>query len=188
MGFVRNILALLGLLACVGLCWGAITFHGFDPAAGRLYLDLVRDLARSGNPAEAMVWKREVAKGLGFDEVDQSIRSLALDLNIRDVGALPLGDQVAAMQGRPWRKMKVYLYCNPLTAAAMVDYATAYAAWLPCRVSLVEDAAGRLWLYTLNMDYMLHGGRPLPAEVAAQGEAVRNAILTLMDKAAEGDF
>ncbi|SOC18425.1 DUF302 domain-containing protein [Rhodobacter maris] len=188
MGFLRNILALLGLLVLVGLGWGAMTFRGFDPAAGRLYLNLAGELARSGNPAEAMVWKREVAEGLSYEEVDESIRSLAMDLNIRDVGALPLGDQVAAMKGAPWRKLKVYLYCNPLTAAAMVDYATAYAAWLPCRVSLVEDEQGRLWLYTLNMDYMLHGGRPLPADVAAQGEAVRNSILSLMDKAAEGDF
>ncbi|MFD2175849.1 DUF302 domain-containing protein [Rhodobacter lacus] len=188
MGVLRTILALVGFLALVCLGWGALTFRGFDPAAGRLYLSLAQELARTGNPAEAMVWKRQVAEGLSYDEVDQSIRSLAMDLNIRDVGALPLGDQVAAMKGAPWRKMKVYLYCNPLTAAAMVDYATAYAAWLPCRVSLVEDAEGRLWLYTLNMDYMLHGGRPLPADVAAQGEAVRSAILALMDKAAEGDF
>ncbi|SOC00458.1 uncharacterized protein SAMN05877809_102620 [Rhodobacter sp. JA431] len=188
MSLLRNILALLGVVALCSLGWAAFTFRGFDPAAGGLYLSLVQDLAKNGNPAEAMVWKRKVAEDLSYEEVDESIRSLAMDLNIRDVGALPLGDQVSSMKGEDWRKMKVYLYCNPLTAAAMVDYSTAFAAWLPCRVSLVEDETGALWLYTLNMDYMLHGGRPLPDAVAAEAETVRNSILSLMDKAAVGDF
>ncbi|MEZ5703501.1 MAG: hypothetical protein R3E42_18400 [Burkholderiaceae bacterium] len=37
------------------------------------------------------------------------------------------------------------------------------AAYLPCRVSLVEHDDGSLWLYTLNMDMMVKMGRGLPA-------------------------
>ncbi len=188
MGILRNLLAATGLVAILATGWAVLTFRGFEPAAARVYYDMAQQLIETGNAAEATVWKRQVAEGLSFDEVDESIRSLAASLNIKDVGALPLGEQVEAMMGAEWRRLKIYLYCNPLTAATMVDHSDAYAAWLPCRVSLLEDAKGRLWLYTLNMDLMLHGGRPLPEPVLAEANTVRETIVTLMDKAAAGEF
>ncbi len=188
MGLARNALALLGLLTLLLAALGVAVFARFDRAAPGLYGSMLRDIVATGNPAEAMVWKRRVADGLSFEDVDLSIQSLAADLNMKDVGALPLGDQVAAMKGQPWRQLKVYLFCNPLTAAKMVEYSPAYAAWLPCRVSLVEDASGGLWLYALNMDVMLHGGTPLPTDLADEAEGARDAIFTLLDKAASGDF
>lgn len=188
MGSVRNALAVLGAMAAVATALGLFAFRGFDPGAARLYVGLAQALAETGDPAASMVWKRRVSDGLSFEEVDASIRSLAADLNIRDVGALPLGEQVSAMRGEAWRRLTVYLYCNPLTAAAMVEHSEAFAAWLPCRVSLLEDGDGALWLYTLNMDVLLHGGRPLPVGVREEAEAIRSAIVALLDRAAEGEF
>ena len=132
--------------------------------------------------------KRRVADGLTFEEVDDSIQSVALAENIRDVGQLPLGEQVALMQGSDWRQLKIYLYCNPLTAAKMVEYSEAFAAYLPCRIALVEDDDGALWLYSLDMDMMIHGGKPLPPDLKAEAERVKKVILTILDKAATGDF
>ncbi len=188
MRFLRNLLALVGLLAVLGVGYVAWTFRGFDPQAPMVYWNMAKDLAATGNSADATVWKRKVADGLSYDDVDQSVQSTALSDNIKDVGQLPLGDQVAAMQGKPWRKLKLYLYCNPLTAAKMVDYSDAYSAYLPCRIALVEDKQGQLWLYSLNMDMMIHGGKPLPPDLLKEAESVRSTILDIMDKAAAGDF
>lgn len=188
MGIIRNILALVGLLALVGVVWLAGTFHGFDPQAATVYWNMGRRLAETGNAAEATVWKRKVKDGISFDDVDQSIKSVATSENIKDVGALPLGDQVGAMLGKPWRKLKIYLYCNPLTAAKMVDYSEAYSAYLPCRVALVEDKQGALWLYSLDMDMMIHGGKPLPPDLRKEAEHVRQIILDVLDKASAGEF
>ncbi|WP_428545801.1 DUF302 domain-containing protein [Profundibacter sp.] len=157
MGFIRNIFALLGVVA-VGLAiWLGpalykykVAFDGFDDQAFDTYKSMMDRLAETGNSAAATVWKAKVAEGLTFEDVDQSIKQVAIDRNIKGVGELPLGDQVAAMTGKPWRKLNIYLYCNPLTAAKMVEYDPAYAAYLPCRVSLVEDNTGQLWLYTLD--------------------------------------
>ena len=188
MALVRNLLALVGLAALIGVAFALGTFRDFDPKAASVYWDMTKRLAATGNSAEATVWRRKVAAGLSFQEVDQSIQSIANSENIKDVGALPLGDQVTAMQGKPWRKLKIYLYCNPLTAAKMVDFSEAYAAYLPCRVSLVEDKTGALWLYSLDMDMMIHGGKPLPSDLKAEAERVKKVILTILDKAATGDF
>ena len=161
---------------------------GFDPQAMTVYKNMTLKLLETGNPAEATVWKRQVKDGLSFDDVDNAIKTVAAEMNIKDVGALPLGDQVTAMQGKPWRKLKIYLYCNPLTAAKMIDYSDAYSAYLPCRVSLLEDAKGKLWLYSLDMDMMIHGGKPLPPELKKEAEKVKEIILAVLDRGAKGEF
>jgi hypothetical protein len=188
MNVVRTLLALVGLLAILAVAGAAWSFRGFDSQAAGVYWNMAKRLAETGNAAEATVWKRKVAEGLTFEEVDESIQSVALTENIRDVGQLPLGDQVGLMQGGDWRKLKIYLYCNPLTAAKMVEHSEAYAAYLPCRLALVEDDDGALWIYSLDMDMMIHGGKPLPPELLEEALHVKDVILTIMDDAAEGAF
>ncbi len=188
MAVLRNFLALIGLLVILAVAYLAYVFAGFDPQAPKVYWHMAERLAATGNAADATVWKRKVQAGLSFDDVDQSIQSVALADNIKGVGELPLGDQVAAMQGKPWRKLKLYLYCNPLTAAKMVDYSEAYSAYLPCRVALVEDKQGALWLYTLDMDMMIHGGKPLPPDLLKEALQVRSTMLDILDKASKGEF
>ena len=193
--FIRNLLAIIGLVAIGGAIYmyanhgSAVSqFTDFDPKAADTYKEMVDKLLETGNPAEATVWKAKVADGLSFEEVDQSIKSVASELNIKDVGALPLGDQVAAMQGKPWRKLKIYLFCNPLTAAKMIDFSDAYSAYLTCRISLLEDKTGALWLYTLNMDMMIHGGKPLPKEVKDEAIGVKKIMLGILERGSKGDF
>ncbi|MCB1503633.1 MAG: DUF302 domain-containing protein [Hyphomicrobiaceae bacterium] len=193
--FLRNLLALVGLIAVIGGGYmfashgSAFTkFSSFDPKAADTYKEMVDKLMATGNPAEATVWKAKVKDGLTFEEVDQSIKSVANELNIKGVGDLPLGDQVSAMMGKPWRKLKIYLFCNPLTAAKMIDYSDAYSAYLPCRISLLEDKTGKLWLYTLNMDMMIHGGKPLPKELKDEAMGVKKIMLGILDRGSKGDF
>ncbi len=195
MGFIRNILALLGAVAIGLAIWMGPTlykyksaFDGFDDKAFDTYKSMMDRLAESGNSAAATVWKAKVADGLTFEEVDQSIKQVAIDRNIKGVGELPLGDQVAAMTGKPWRKLNIYLYCNPLTAAKMVEFDPAYAAYLPCRVSLVEDDTGQLWLYTLDMDMMIYGGKTLPPELLKEALEVKDIMQDILTRASEGDF
>ncbi|WP_102226444.1 DUF302 domain-containing protein [Acidimangrovimonas sediminis] len=188
MTFLRNLMAIIGVVALVAVLWVAWSFRDLDPKAPGVYWNMAKTLAATGNAAEATVWKAKVKAGLSFDDVDQSIQSAALADNIKDVGNLPLGDQVSAMQGKPWRKLKIYLYCNPLTAAKMVDYSEAYSAYLPCRIALVEDKSGQLWLYSLNMDMMIWGGKPLPPDLKKEALHVREVILDIMKKGANGDF
>ncbi|MCP4937344.1 MAG: DUF302 domain-containing protein [bacterium] len=188
MGFIRNILALIGLIALIGIGTLGYKFGNLDPGAGKTYLNMGKKLLASGNAAEATVWKRQVADGISFEDVHESIKTIAQENNIKDVGFLPLGDQVSAMNGKPWRKLNIYLYCNPLTAQKMVDHSDAYAAYLPCRISLLEDKQGKLWIYTLDMDMMIHGGKALPPKLLKEAIEVKRIILDVLDRASKGDF
>lgn len=192
MSLIRNLLAVIGLAALAAAGYGyakvGSAFSQLDPLARQTYTTMFNKLMETGDIAEATVWKAKVKEGLSFEDVDTAIKSAATDLNIKDVGQLPLGDQVAAMQGKPWRKLKIYLYCNPLTAAKMIDYSDAFSAYLPCRVTLLEDKTGKLWIYSLDMDMMIHGGKPLPAELKAEANKVKDIIKAVLDRGAKGDF
>lgn len=195
MRFIRNVFALFGVL--VLLAMAAVSPYalqvkdrmaGFDDQAVETYIEMARLILETGNAAEATVWKAKVKDGMTADEVDETIKFVANEHNIKNVGELPLSLQVEAMTGKPYRFVKIYMFCNALTAAKMLDYSDAYAAYLPCRLSLVEDKTGALWIYTLNMDPMIYGGTPLPDDLKQEAMQVKNIMLDVLKRGSTGDF
>lgn len=192
---LRNLFSLIGLAVVVAAIYAAVTFtpmmkafDSFDEKAIGVYGDMIEVLLETGNAAEATVWKVPVDDGLTVEDVELTLRAVANELNIKNVGELPLSAQVEAMSGKKSRFFKIYMFCNALTAAQMLDYSDAYSAYLPCRVSLVEDKEGKLWLYSLNMDAMIYGGKPLPPALKEEAMGVKKIILEILHRGAEGDF
>jgi len=192
---LRNLFALVGFVIVAAAIYAAVVyapvikaFDSFDEKAIDVYGEMMATLLETGNAAEATVWKVPVEEDLTVEDVELAIRAVANELNIKNVGELPLSDQVEAMSGKKSRFFKIYMFCNALTAAQMLEYSDAYSAYLPCRVSLVEDKQGKLWLYSLNMDAMIYGGKPLPASLKEEAMSVKKIILEIMNRGAEGDF
>ncbi len=195
MSIIRNVLALIGL-AIIILAIVVITRYAdlvkltadLDPKAGAVYLELANKLAETGSAVEATIWRAAVQDGMTAEDVEDVMKSVASEHNIKNVGELPLYKQVASMSGKPYRYAKIFMFCDALTASRMMDYNDAFSAYLPCRVSLIEDKTGKLWIYTMNMDLMIHGGKPLPAALKKEAEQVRTIITDIMNRGAAGDF
>lgn len=192
---LRNLFALVGFIAVVVAIYAAVkmapmmqALDEFDEKAIDVYSEMVTTLLETGNAAEATVWKVPVEGDLSVEDVDETIKAVANELNIKNVGELPLSEQVEAMSGEKSRYFKIYMFCNAMTAAQMLEYSDAYSAYLPCRVSLVEDKQGKLWLYSLNMDAMIYGGKPLPPALKEEAMGVKKIILEIINRGAEGDF
>ena len=192
---LRNLFALVGFLTVIVAIYAAVkiapmkqAFDSFDEGAFDVYSEMIAKLLETGDSAEAMVWKMQVNEGLTAKEVEETMRFVANEHNIKNVGELPLSGQVEAMTGEKSRYLKIFMFCNALTAQQMLSYSDAYSAFLPCRISMVEDTDGKLWLYSLNMDAMIYGGKPLPAELKEEAEGVKEIILDIMKRGAEGDF
>lgn len=195
MQWLRNIFAVIGVVLLIGVIVIGVrllpvyqAFQGFDDQAAAVYLDMLDKIVQTGNAVEATVWKAKVKPGLQITDVEETMRSVANEHNMKNVGELPLSQQVEAITGQKARFLKIYLYCNPLTAAKMVDYSDAYSAYLPCRITLLEDKTGQLWIYTLNMDMMIHGGKPLPPDLKDEATRVKEVIVDIMKRSAVGDF
>ena len=192
---LRNLFALIGFVAVVAAIIVGVrvapmkqAFDGFDERALSVYSEMLDKLLETGNSAEATVWKVPVSEDISAEDVEETMRFVANEHNIKNVGELPLSKQVEAMTGEKSRYLKIFMFCNALTAAQMLEYSDAYSAYLPCRVSLVEDKQGKLWLYSLNMDAMIYGGTPLPPALKEEAEGVKAIILDIMKRGAEGDF
>ncbi|WP_439113020.1 DUF302 domain-containing protein [Hydrogenophaga sp.] len=140
-----------------------------------------------GDIAIATTWERKVKDGISAAEVEQILKGVAVERNMRDVGTLPLSKELEARSGKKEKLLTVYSFCSPDTARKMVDFSPHMAAYLPCRISMVEKEDG-LWLYTLNMDMMVKMGRKLPSPLKEEAMAVRNTIWEMMERGSKGEF
>jgi uncharacterized protein (DUF302 family) len=193
--FLRNLLAILGLVAIIVAGYAVVklqpaltAFGEFDDKAVDVFTDMGVKLIETGNMAEASVWKIPVAEGMTADDVEETMKFVANEHNFKNVGEMPLYKEVEAMSGESYRYVKIFMFCNALTASRMLDYNDAFSSYLPCRITLIEDKQGKLWLYTLNMDGMIYGGKPLPAELKEEAENVKEIILDIINRGATGEF
>ncbi|WP_226494567.1 DUF302 domain-containing protein [Hydrogenophaga taeniospiralis] len=141
-----------------------------------------------GDIAVATTWERKVKDGVSAKDVEEIFKLVAVERNMREVGVLPLSKELEARSGKKEKLLTVYSYCSPGTARRMVDFSPHMAAYLPCRISVVEHDDGSLWLYTLNMDMMVKMGRKLPSPLKEEAWAVRETIWQMMERASKGEF
>ena len=141
----------------------------------------------NGDIAIATTWERKVAKGVTPNDIEQILKQVATERNMKDVGTLPLSKELEARTGQKQKLLTVYSFCTPTTARRMVDFSPHMAAYLPCRVTVVEKEDG-LWLYTLNMDMMVKMGRKLPSPLKEEANAVRDTIWEMMERASKGEI
>ena len=187
----KRMAAALGLAVLALMLGGCGTLRavgnleaGAGTEAGKMW---DRWVASDGDIAVTTTWERKVAPGVTPDQIEQAFKSVSSEMNIRSVGELPLSKELESRTGQPQKLLKVYNFCNPFTARKMVDFSPHMAAYLPCRITVVERDDG-LWLYTLNMDMMIRMGRKLPEDLKADALKVREAIWQMMERGAKGDF
>ena len=146
MTLIRNLLAILGLVFIVLLIVLLVKFEPsyhrfkeFDEKAWDIYQDMVEKIIETGNGAEATIWKVPVADDVMVEDVEDAMRAVANEHNIKNVGELPLSKEVEAITEKPFRYLRIFMFCNPLTAANMVNHSEAFSAYLPCRITLIQD-------------------------------------------------
>ena len=181
--------ALLGALWLTTGCGTVATVgkleDGAGAEAGRMW---ERWVEGQGDIAVTTTWERKVRPGVSAKDVEDILRTVAVERNMREVGVLPLSRELEARSGKKEKLLTVYSYCSPATARRMVDFSPHMAAYLPCRISVVEHDDGSLWLYTLNMDMMVRMGRKLPSPLKEEAWAVRETIWQMMERASRGEF
>lgn len=190
--YIKNITkGLLVIVALVGLS-GCGTIHAMrnlEEGSGSTFMDMWDKWVESeGDIAVATTWAVKVKPGVTIADIEAALATVATDENTKAVGVLPLSDELQARDPDTKQKMlRVFSYCSPATARMMVDFSPAMAAYLPCRVTVVETDDG-LWLYSLNMDMMIKMGKKMPPELKVATMKVRNTIWKMMEKGASGEF
>ncbi|HES76798.1 MAG TPA: DUF302 domain-containing protein [bacterium] len=149
---------------------------------------LGRWVESKGEIGYTTVWERKVAPGVTLDDIKAALESVATERNIKAVGELPLSDELNA-RGVKSGVLFISSYCNPETARKMVDFAPSMAAYLPCRIAVVERADG-LWISTLNMDMMLKMGQNMKdhPELLKAATGVRDTMWEMIERGSKGEI
>lgn len=132
------------------------------------------------------VIKMAVADGISADDAVEAMLSTAAELNMKMVGHLNVGQELRA-RGIDSPRLEIFQFCNPEDAIKMVQYNMLYAAYMPCRISLVEDKDGKPYLLMLNLD-MIINAFPLPPELQAIAITVNGTMLSILTAGATGSF
>lgn len=192
MGVLRNLLALIGLLAVIlgGAAWVKVgpVLAEFDANYMSTYMGFAQRLLETKDPGNAMVYSVQVNDGVSVDDVKESLKSLASARKFLFVGEAPFYKQVEAITGKPYRHVSFLSFCDASVGKLMADYNDVYTAFMPCRISVVEDKNGKLWLHTMALDLMIHGGKELPPELKKEAMRVWKVIQEIMQGAAKGEF
>ena len=129
---------------------------------------------------------KALAAGVSMDDAVESMKLRANLLNMKLVAEMHLSKQVEAM-GETSRRIEIYQFCDPLTAMRLVEADIHIAAYLPCRIALVEDEEGQGWLVMMNPEMMLSSAN-LTDELREQAIRVKNDLLEIMGAGANGDL
>ncbi len=192
MRLIRNLLALIGLVAVLAILTVSIrlgpTLAKFDDRFLTVYQEFADKLLETGDPGVSMMWSVPVNADLSAEDVVASMKSIAVSRRLLFVGELPFYKQVQAITGEDYRYVNFLSFCDAQVGRKMLEYRDHYSGFMPCRIALVEDKNGRLWMHTMNLDLMIHGGKALPADLKADAVRVRENIRAIMEGAARGGF
>ena len=139
-----------------------------------------------------MVAKKKAAPGLSFDDVIESLKTRANALNFRLVNHNTPWKLIQAITGKPTPRLEILAFCDLITLRQIVDYVPEFAAFLPCRVVVMEDAKGDIWLVTLDWDVRWLDTSQVPDrisdELRKRAMKVRENIEEIMEAGANGDL
>lgn len=135
---------------------------------------------------EQQLYKVPLAKGLKPDDAIAALKSKAVELNMKLVSHQPLSAELKA-RGVESRRIEIFQFCNPYDARVMVNHNPIFAAYMPCKIAMVEDENKQMWLMMISLDVLINKS-PLPLVVKKTAERVNNTLKKILRAGASGQF
>lgn len=136
---------------------------------------------------EQTVVKHKISSDISMDDAVESMKLRANSLNMKLVAHLPLSEELKAQSVPDVRRMEIFQFCDAQIAKKMVDADMSFAAYLPCRITLLEDKEGQGWLVMLNMDLIMEMVT-LPGELQSLAMKVRDNMNSILSAGANGEL
>lgn len=142
-----------------------------------------------------MTVKYKAKEGLSFDDVVESMKLRANQLNFKLVGHSPMWKDFQAVLGdKDAPRVEVFHYCDIAAGREVLKYAPEALVFLPCRIGIMEDADKNIWVMTLDWDVSwldsISGkmGMENAPELIEAAIDIREKMDNIMRAAAEGDL
>lgn len=140
-----------------------------------------------------MTAKKKAADGVTFDEVIESMLIRANAENFKHVGHNMFWKDASAVTGYPALRVEVLQFCDAVVGRRMLDFSPEFSIFIPCRITVMEDANGDIWLMTLDWDVSWlanawHPDSALGEQLTADAVRIRDAMESIMTAGANGEW
>ena len=128
-----------------------------------------------------------LADGVSLADAIGSLKLRANMLNVEQVGKLHVSKGISAVTGKPERLITIYEFCEPMVAKRMLDLSPAFAAFMPCRITLIEGKDGHGVLVMQDLGSMIKAAH-LPPRLKHMAVDISDKMLSIMEAGADGDL
>ena len=141
-----------------------------------------------------MADKKLVDEDISFDDAVDAMKLRANEVNFKLVGHNQVWLDVRAISGdEDTPRFEIFQFCDAMVGRKVLDYVPEFVVFLPCRIALLEDADGRLWVMTLDwdvswLDYAQNPNSILDEDLRREATRIRDAMQYIMEGAVTGDF
>ena len=140
-----------------------------------------------------MVVKYKAKPGLSFDEVVESLKLRANQLNFKFVGEnLMWKDFRVVLNDENAPRVEVFSFCDIAVGRELLKIIPESVVFLPCRIAVMEDAEKNIWVLTLDWDltWLDYAGKTMgiTPELRKGAIDIREKMDNMMRAAANGDI
>jgi uncharacterized protein (DUF302 family) len=132
------------------------------------------------------VLRMPVAEGVSLDDAIESMKLRANALNFKLVAHQPMHKELAAL-GVQSPRIEIFQFCDAGLALEMIEHDMNFVAYMPCRIAVLEDAKGKGWLLTANLDFFI-GAASLTPDLQKKAHKIRDTMKEIMTAGANGDL
>jgi len=140
-----------------------------------------------------MTDKVKADPGLSFDDIIEAMELKANDVNFKKVGHNEFWKDVSAISGQPTLRIEILQFCDAIVGRRMLDFSPEFSIFIPCRITVMEDANGDIWLMTLdwNVSWLARAWQPgsqLDPDLVQDAIRIRDAMTEIMRAGASGEW
>jgi len=140
-----------------------------------------------------MTAKVKAAEGVEFDDIVEAMEIKANEVNFKKVGHNQFWKDVGAITGRPTLRVEILQFCDAIVGRKMLDFSPEFSIFIPCRISVVEQPDGSIWLMTLDWDVSWlamawQKGSKLPEELRQDALRIRDGMTAIMEAGANAEW
>ncbi len=140
-----------------------------------------------------MTAKIKVDPELSFDDVIEAMELKANEVNFKKVGHNEIWKDVSAVSGLPTLRVEILQFCDAIVGRRMLDFSPEFSIFIPCRITVMEDANSDIWLMTLdwNVSWLARAWQPgsqLDKDLVQDAVRIRDSIQQIMEAGATGDW
>ena len=196
MKFIKGLLTLIGAIVVIAGIIGAVTvgpkIAKLDSHALPEYMKMFDTVITTGDPAKGMVKRVKmvipegVTKQEAFENAIEVMDEVGAEFGLAmvDSKTMPRGGKLFKDGGL---LTHIRSYCSPSIADKFLTHSGEFIGFMPCRIGIVEEPNGDIYIYTMGLELMINGGHTLPPEMLELANEVKKGMYTMMEKGAAGE-